>query len=76
MILRGTSSAKGLATRDRILSAAIGRFAAEGFQSTSVTQIARDAGLKPPAVHAHFRTKDELFTAAFERDVVVTLGWR
>jgi AcrR family transcriptional regulator len=69
MVLRRTSSAKGLATRDRILAAAINRFAAEGYQASSVAQIARDAGLTPPAVHAHFGTKDELFTAAFERDI-------
>jgi AcrR family transcriptional regulator len=74
MVLRGTSSPKGLATRDRILSSAIKRFAAEGFQASSVAQIARDAGLTPPAVHAHFGTKEALFIAAFERDIEGMLG--
>jgi AcrR family transcriptional regulator len=60
---------KGAATQERILAAAVARFAADGFRQTSVAQIARDAGVTAPAVHAHFGSKQALFHAAFERDI-------
>ena len=60
---------KGAATQQRILAAAVARFADDGFRQTSVAQVARDAGVTAPAVHAYFRSKTELFHAAFERDI-------
>jgi AcrR family transcriptional regulator len=38
-----------------------------------VTEVARAALLSPPAVHAHFPTKAELFEAAFEHDATAFL---
>jgi AcrR family transcriptional regulator len=72
-VLRSQPSAKGAATRQRILDCAISRFAVQGFRHTSVAQVARDAGLTPPAVHAHFGSKEDLFEAAFEHDVAGVL---
>lgn len=60
---------RGVATRRRILDCAVTRFADQGFRQTSVAQVARDAGLTPPAVHAHFGSKEALFQAAFDLDV-------
>jgi AcrR family transcriptional regulator len=68
------ATTKGAATRERILVAAVARFADQGLRLTSVTQIARDAGVTAPAVHAHFGTKDDLFSAAFEYDVAGMVG--
>ncbi len=62
-------SAKGVATRERILKAAVTRFADQGFRETSVVAIARDAGVTAPAVHSYFASKQDLFHAAFEHDV-------
>jgi AcrR family transcriptional regulator len=62
-------SAKGVATRERILDAAVARFADQGFRETSVAAVARDAGVTAPAVHSYFASKQDLFHAAFERDV-------
>jgi AcrR family transcriptional regulator len=67
-------SAKGVATRERILAAAVARFADQGFHDTSVAAIARDAGVTGPAVHAYFASKQDLFHAAFERDVAPVLA--
>ena len=64
-----TVPGKGAATRQRILAAAVTRFADDGFRQTSVAQVARDAGLTAPAVHAHFGSKQALFHAAFEHDI-------
>jgi AcrR family transcriptional regulator len=66
--------AKGIATRQRILDVAVARFADQGFRETTVAAVARDAGVTPPAVHAYFGSKLELFHAAFEYDVTPVLN--
>lgn len=37
------------------------RFAAQGFDATSLAQIAGDVGIKKPSIYAHFKSKEELF---------------
>jgi AcrR family transcriptional regulator len=69
-----TASLRGLATRQRILRSAVLRFADQGYRQTSVAQVARDTGLTPPAVHAHFGSKEALFQAAFDEDVANLLA--
>lgn len=59
---------KGERTRARILGYAVSRFASEGYHRTSVSEIARDAGVAPPAIYAYFMGKDALFRAALEAD--------
>lgn len=51
-------------TRMRILEAAGRRFAALGFDGTSVRQITADAAVNVAAVNYHFRSKEELYLAA------------
>jgi AcrR family transcriptional regulator len=65
--------AKGTATRQRILDAAVARFASQGFRDTTVAAVARDAGVTAPAVHQYFGSKQELFHAAFSCDVAPVL---
>ncbi len=62
---------KGDRTRQRLLEIAVQRFAADGYRRTSVSDIARDAGLTPAATYAYFRNKEALFQAAAEavRDI-------
>lgn len=50
-----------LSTASRIQEAAFARFALQGFEGTSMNEIAMDAGLKKPSVYGHFRNKDELY---------------
>jgi AcrR family transcriptional regulator len=69
-----TPFAKGTATRQRILDAAVARFADQGFRDTTVAAVARDAGVTAPAVHQYFGSKQELFHAAFEYDVAPVLA--
>jgi AcrR family transcriptional regulator len=64
---------KGDATRQRVLACAVARFADDGFRQTSVAQVARDAGVTAPTVHAHYGSKEELFRAAFEHDIAALL---
>ena len=47
-------------TRGRILQAALGRFAANGFAGTSIRQIAADAGINSATLYAHYRSKEHI----------------
>ena len=59
---------KGERTRRRLLDIAVQRFAADGFRRTSVSDIAREAGLTPAAAYAYFAGKEGLFQAAVDTD--------
>ena len=59
---------KGVRTRARLLEIAVRRFAADGYRRTSVSDVAREAGLTPAAVYAYFAGKEALFKAAVDAD--------
>ncbi|WP_024820320.1 TetR/AcrR family transcriptional regulator [Arthrobacter sp. 31Y] len=62
---RGRRSA-GDHSREAILSAARKLFAEQGFEGTSLRQVAREASVDPAMVHHFFGGKDELFAASVE----------
>ena len=64
----GGAPSKGEQTRQSILSAAIERFGREGYRSTSVADIARDAGVGGTVAYAYFPNKEALFLAAIDED--------
>lgn len=59
---------KGERTRARLVELAIDRFGSRGFRRTSVSEIARAAGLTQAAAYAYFANKEELFLAAVDAD--------
>jgi AcrR family transcriptional regulator len=59
---------KGEQTRRAILAAAIERFGSDGYKSTSVATIARDAGVGGTITYAYFPNKEALFLAALDED--------
>lgn len=63
-----STETKGAATRRAILEAAIARFGREGYRSTSVADIARDAGVGGSVAYAYFPNKEALFLAAVDED--------
>ncbi|MFZ4720871.1 MAG: TetR/AcrR family transcriptional regulator [Ilumatobacteraceae bacterium] len=63
------SLTKGQRTRQRLLQAGIDRFGADGYRSTSVSQLSRDAGLTPAAAYAYFADKEAFWVAAVEADL-------
>ncbi|MGE0217401.1 TetR/AcrR family transcriptional regulator [Mycolicibacterium sp.] len=63
----GGSPQRNPATRDSILDVAIELFAQFGFQGTSMSAVARDAGVAQPLMHYYFSSKDELWRAAVGR---------
>ena len=56
-------------TKQQILSAAGSLFARQGYDSTTITQIARQAGLTKGAVYYFFTNKAELFCAAMDEGI-------
>lgn len=65
---------KGERTRRRLLEIAIERFGERGYRATSVSEIAREAGLTQAAVYAYFDSKDALFDAAVDADAAQAIA--
>src|SRR5437870_5143340 len=67
---------KGEQTREAILWAAIDRFGRDGYRSTSVADVARDAAVSGTLAYAYFPNKEALFFAAVDEDAaaVITEG--
>jgi AcrR family transcriptional regulator len=64
---QGTET-KGAQTRRAILQAAIARFGRDGFRTTSVADIAREASVGGTVAYAYFPSKEALFLAAVDED--------
>lgn len=56
-----------------MLDAAIVRFGRDGFRSTSVADIARDAGVGGTVAYAYFPGKEALFLAALDEDAAAVI---
>lgn len=57
--------------RDRVLDAAAARFVTQGYDATTLRQIAADVGIKAGSIYHHFDSKDELFTAVLQQGIDV-----
>jgi AcrR family transcriptional regulator len=66
--MQAMSTAKSVRTRRAIVDVAVRRFAQDGFQRTSITDVAGDVGVSPPAVYRYFQDKEALFLAAVDQD--------
>ena len=64
----GTTT-RGARTRQALLDAARERFARDGFRTTSVADISRDAGVGGTTAFVHFDNKEALFLAAVDDDL-------
>jgi len=60
--------------RDAILRAAIETFAARGFFSAQVADVARSAGVAAGTVYLYFRGKDDLLISIFERTMTEAIA--
>jgi AcrR family transcriptional regulator len=50
------------------VAVAVRQFARDGFQRVSITDIANEVGISPPAVYRYFPDKEALFLAAIDAD--------
>jgi AcrR family transcriptional regulator len=64
----GSAETKGERTRRRLVEIAVERFGDQGYRGTSVSEVAREAGLTQAAVYAYFDSKEALFDAAVDSD--------
>ena len=64
---------KGAQTRQAILDAAIVRFGRDGYRSSSVADIARDASVGNTVAYAYFANKESLFLAALDEDAAAVI---
>ena len=63
-----TNRSDGMETRGRLLDAAASIFAARGFHDTKTADICRAAEANVAAVNYHFRSKEELYAAAWRNE--------
>jgi AcrR family transcriptional regulator len=74
------TEARRLATRERIVAAALERVATGGYASAGVQAVAAEAGVAVGTVYRHFPSKGDLFAEVFRRasqrelDVVVEVS--
>jgi len=66
--LAASMTTKGERTRRRLLSHGIELFGAGGYRATSVSEIARAAGVTQATAYAYFANKESLFLAAVDAD--------
>lgn len=62
-------------TAARLQDAALARFARQGFDATSMAEIAADVGIKKPSIYAHFRNKDALYLSLIPLMVAAELDY-
>lgn len=56
-------------SRAKIIAAALRLFGANGYERTTVRQIAREAGVAQGLLYSHFASKEELLLAIFQQSV-------
>ena len=76
-VIRGTSAPAeadqpvsaqpGASTRERILDVALDLFTDQGFDGTSMREIAERLGISKPAIYYHFASKEEILMALHMR---------
>jgi AcrR family transcriptional regulator len=62
------AASKGERTRRRLLQRALELFGRQGYRATSVSEIARAAGISQATAYAYFSSKEELFLAVVDAD--------
>ena len=77
MAVKGNQVERGESTRESLVSAARVLFGRDGFNSTSLDDIASSAGVTKGALYHHFDSKEDLFRAVAEsvkRDINTRLS--
>ena len=55
-----------MSTKEKILETALTLFAQNGYDGTSVEQIAQDVGIKAPSLYKHFKGKEDILNALID----------
>lgn len=62
---------KGNATREKIITTSLQLFSVKGFYNTSVADILAATGLTKGGLYGHYKSKEEIWFAAYDRAVAV-----
>ncbi|MDR2932166.1 MAG: TetR/AcrR family transcriptional regulator, partial [Oscillospiraceae bacterium] len=62
-------------TRNRILDTATKLFALRGFKAVTLKDLAKEVGVKPPAIYNHYRDKETLIEDILLRFELVFRGY-
>lgn len=54
-------------TKEKILNAALDLFSVQGYEDTSVAEIAEATGIKAPSLYKHFGNKQEIFSSILQK---------
>jgi cytochrome P450 family 142 subfamily A polypeptide 1 len=65
---------KGEQTAERILDAAEDLFAGRGYAGTTMRDVSKAVGLRPPSLYNHFASKEALYAAVLERGISPALA--
>lgn len=65
---------KGEHTAERILDAAEGLFAEQGYAGTTLRNVAAAVGIQIPSLYNHFDSKERLYAAVLDRGIGPVLG--
>ncbi|MBU0986184.1 MAG: TetR/AcrR family transcriptional regulator [Proteobacteria bacterium] len=65
----GIRETKKKKTRQAIVDAAVQLFSEKGFENTSVSELARKAGVGKSTIYGYFQTKSEIFLAFCEDEI-------
>jgi AcrR family transcriptional regulator len=69
VIAAPAATARGRRTRDALLDATVELVSERGFHAVGIAEIGAAAGVSGAAIYRHYRNKDELLVAVFERVV-------
>lgn len=58
---------KDIGMKDRILEVALELFAKNGYEATTVDQIAKALGIKAPSLYAHYKSKNDIYRKLVEK---------
>ena len=67
---RPPSGGQAVDQRERLLGIALDLLASDGIGKTTLSAIARQAGLTPAMVHYYFKTREQLFDELFEQRIL------
>ncbi|MGO4373909.1 SMR family transporter [Paenibacillus sp. MCAF20] len=56
-----------LTTPEKIKLAALTHFTESGYEGASMSQIAKEVGIKTPSIYAHFKSKEQLFLGLMQQ---------
>lgn len=56
-----------MSTKEKVLDAALALFAENGYDGTSVEQIANIVGIKAPSLYKHYKSKEDILNALIDK---------